>query len=218
MTVPRLHVVTDDEVLAAPWFRSRARDLLERHGPRIALHLRGPRTPAAQLLTLTESIAPATRDSGGVLLVNDRADVALAAAVDGVHAAQRSIPLAALRTLAPDWLIGASVHSVEEALAAAGAVGAATAAGADFLLVGTVWRSASHPGREGASPELVRQAAAAVDVPVIAIGGVTPERAAAACAAGAAGVAVLSGVWREEAPARAAGKYLEGMTSRAGVE
>lgn len=212
MTVPRLHVVTDDKVLAAPWFRSRARDLLQRHGPRIALHLRGPRTPAAQLLTLAESIATASRDSGGLLLVNDRADVALAAAVDGVHAGQRSIPLAALRTLAPQWLIGASVHSVQEAVAATGA------AGADFLLVGTVWSSASHPGREGAGPELVRQVAAAVDVPVIAIGGLTPERAMTACSAGAAGVAVISGVWRDDDPARAAGRYLEAMTSRAGVE
>lgn len=209
MTVPGLHVVTDDEVLAAPGFRTHARDLLERHGSRIALHLRGPHTPAAQLLMLAESLAPAATDSGGLLLVNDRADVALAAAVDGVQAGQRSIPLGALRTLAPDWLIGASVHSVEEAVAAAGA---------DFLLAGTVWSSASHPGREGAGPDLVRQVAAAVHVPVIAIGGVTPERARAACSAGAAGVAVLSGVWREDVPARAAGRYLEAMTSRAGVE
>lgn len=201
--VPALHVVTNDEVLSAPWFTTRARRLLETHGPAIALHVRGPRTSPARLLDLAERLVPAAADAGARVLVNDRADVALAAGAGGVHLGQRSLPVPAVRSMRADWLLGASVHSPDEA---------ADASGADYLVAGTIWPTASHPDREGTGLDLVRTLAAGFATPVVAIGGVTPERAVAACSAGAAGVAVLSGVWDDVDPVRAAGAYVEAMT------
>lgn len=203
MLVPGLHVVTDDEVLGAGGFSARASRLMERHGPAVALHLRGPRTSPSRLLELAGILSPVAAGSGARLLINDRVDVALAADVDGVQLGQRSLPVPAVRPLRPDWLIGASVHDAAEAVAAERA---------DFLVVGTVWPSASHPEREGGGLPLLRSVRDRVRLPVMVIGGVTPQRALDARAAGAAGVAVLRGVWGAEDPARAAGLYLDSMT------
>lgn len=208
IAVPGLHVVTNDEVLAASWFPARARRLVETAGSAIALHLRGPRTPPSRLLDLAELLAPVATASGTRILINDRADVALAAEADGVHLGQRSLPLSAVRSMRADWMVGVSVHSVEEA---------ASATGADFIVAGTIWPSASHPDREGAGLERLHTLATTTAAPVIAIGGVTPERASTARAAGAAGVAVLTGVWHEADPVGAAEAYVDAMNSGAGV-
>jgi thiamine-phosphate pyrophosphorylase len=118
------------------------------------------------------------------IVVNDRIDVALACGADGVHLRGDSIPIASARRLAPaGFLIGRSVHGVREAIAAAGA---------DYLIAGTVFPSASKPaaapllGLEGLSA-IVR----AVDRPVLAIGGVSGERIDEVAAAGAAGFAAI---------------------------
>jgi thiamine-phosphate pyrophosphorylase len=200
-SLPRLHVTTDDDILARDDFVDQATALLEAHGPAIALHLRGPGTATRALFERAGVLVPVARAQGALLLVNDRADVALAVDADGVQLGQRSLTPADARRLRRDWVVGVSVHSPEEA-AAALAMGSA-----DFLLVGTVWESRSHPGRPGAGPDLVRDVRGRSDAPAIAIGGVTPERVAAARRAGAWGVAVLSGVWDGDASAAAA-EYL----------
>lgn len=200
MRTPGLHVVTNDEVLADSRFPDRAGALLRAHGPDLALHLRGPRTPVRRLLDLARAIRQPASESGALLLVNDRVDVALAAAADGVQLGARSIPVAAARSIRQDWVIGASVHDPDEL---------PTAAGSDFVLVGTIWATASHPGREGAGLDRVRDVHRRTDRPIIAIGGVTPSRAAEARSAGAHGVAVIRGVWDAGDPVEAAGSYLE---------
>lgn len=201
MPLPGLHVVTDDEVLASAGFPERARALIEAHGPALAIHVRGPGTPVARLLAVAAALIPAARDSGALLLLNDRVDIALAVDADGVQLGRRSLPVAAARGLAPDWVIGVSVHGPDEA---------ASVDGADFLLLGTIWETASHPGWEGAGVELVRRVRARVRIPIIAIGGVTPERAADARDAGAAGVAAIRGIWESDDPVASAADYLEG--------
>jgi thiamine-phosphate pyrophosphorylase len=124
------------------------------------------------------------RASGrAVILVNDRVDVALASGADGVHLRADSPPTEAVRAIAPArWTIGRSVHSPEEA---GGEIGA------DYVMFGTVFPSDSKPGAAGAGLADLRDAAAACHAPVIAIGGITPERAALARSAGAAGVAAI---------------------------
>lgn len=86
----------------------------------------------------------------------------------------------------PLW--GASVHSVEAARRA-------ERAGAHYVVFGSVFPTASHPGAPAAGEEALRVVARAVDIPVYAIGGITPERVAACRAAGAHGVAVIGAVW-----------------------
>lgn len=201
--VPRLHVVTDDRVLSDREFEARARALLEAGGPRLGLHLRGHGTTGRRLHHLATALLPAARKCGALLLVNDRVDVALVAGLDGVQLGERSLPPGEARALLPrSVLVGASVHDVEGATRI-------SHEGADFLLVGTIFATPSHPGRPGAGPALVSGVARRVPTPVVAIGGVTPVRVREVRRAGALGVAVLSGVWGEDDPAGAARRYLE---------
>lgn len=166
-----------------------------------ALHLREKDLPAAELLRLAREVAAAVRPCATLVLVNGRLDVALAAGADGVHLGRDALPVGAARRLAerlagPGFLVGASVHSVEEARAAAGE-------GADYLLFGHVFETGSKPGLPGRGLEALAAVCAAVPVPVVAIGGLSPGNAAAARAAGAAGVAVLSAVMAAPDPGAA---------------
>ena len=142
--LPRLHLVSDDAVATSEDFVSLAVRLMESAGERLALHLRAPRASGRRLWELAIALRPAARANGSALLVNDRVDVALAVEADGVQCGVRSLDTATVRRLVGDgrW-VGVSVHDVAAAERAAGA-------GADFLLAGTLFASASHPGREGA--------------------------------------------------------------------
>ncbi len=207
--LPRLHLVTDDEVLSAASFAQRAERALEAGGAGVALHLRGHAQAGGCLFALAERLAPAARAAGALLLANDRVDVALCAALDGVELGRRSIPVADARALVgPERRIGYSAHALPEALEAVGE-------GADFLVMGTVYATPSHTGLEPAGPELVAEAARLAPVPVLGIGGVTPERAAALARRGAHGVAVVRGVWGAEDPAAAVREYLDALGSEA---
>jgi thiamine-phosphate diphosphorylase len=119
------------------------------------------------------------------VLVNSRVDVALACGAAGVHLPEDDLPLAAARALLGDRrLLGRSVHSAEAARRAA-------QEGADYLLFGPVFPTASHPGRPATGLAALREVAAAVETPVLAIGGVDAERARACQEAGAAGFAAI---------------------------
>jgi thiamine-phosphate pyrophosphorylase len=149
--------------------------------------LREKDLPAGELLCLACQLREVTRDRAA-LVVNDRVDVALAAGADGVHLGENALPVRAARAVAgtrTPFLVGRSVHSHEGAVRAA-------AEGADYLLLGTIFPSASHPGEPAAGVSLIRQVAPQVSLPVLAIGGVTASNARECVAAGAAGVAVIS--------------------------
>ncbi len=204
----RLHLVTDDAVLRAADFRERAQAVLVAHGPSLALHLRGHGLTGAELFELARDLGFAADAAGAEVLVNDRVDVALAGGVDGVQLGRRSLPIAAARALlGADAWIGYSAHDAAEAAQAA-------ADGADFLVVGSLYRTASHPERAPAGTALVRETIAALapaEVPVIGIGGITPERVSEVLAAGAYGVAVLGGVWHAADPVAATADYIAAL-------
>ena len=122
-----------------------------------------------------------------LLFVNDRIDVALAAGAHGVQLGGSSLPIEVARKLAPDLLIGRSVHDV-----ARGAD--AVRVGADLLLVGTMFASRSHPGQVPSGPSLVRKIAGLTSVPLVGIGGITPGNAPQVIGAGASGVAAISSI------------------------
>jgi len=164
-----------------------------------AVQLREKGLDTRDLCALAERLLPPLRSAGGLLLVNDRVDVALAVGADGVHLTRRSLPPAEARgLLGPDRLIGVSCHSAEE-------VAEAAAGGADFALLGPVYQTPSKL-RYGPPVGLdcLRLARSRCPGPLLAIGGIKPEGVAAVLAAGADGVAVISAVLAAADPARAA--------------
>jgi thiamine-phosphate diphosphorylase len=141
------------------------------------------------------------------ILVNDRVDIALAAGAHGVHLPSHGVPAARVRGMCPPgFLIGRSVHALDEATAAAGD------GAVDFLVFGTVFPSASKPALAPAGLEALRAIAAAVPLPVLAIGGITEERIRSVAAAGAAGFAAI-GLFADAAAE--GGDRLHGIVARA---
>jgi thiamine-phosphate diphosphorylase len=138
-----------------------------------------------RLLALTRSIVDAVETTAKVV-VNDRVDIALAAGADGVHLRADSPPAGAVRTMVPaDFLIGRSVHGEAEAIEAA-------SSGVDYLILGTIFPTASKPaGAACLGLEPLERAARTIHVPILAIGGITADRAGNLAAAGAAGFAAI---------------------------
>jgi thiamine-phosphate diphosphorylase len=137
------------------------------------------------------------------LFVNDRLDIALALHAAGVQLGAGSLPVSAARQLDAVWWIGKSVHDLAEAEAA-------RAEAADYLLVGPVYATASHPNR--APPPLGLEMLGRISelgLPVIAIGGIDPDRARHVKAAGAYGAAAIRALWDALDPAAAARRMLE---------
>ena len=146
---------------------------------------------AAQLLRLT-------REHGAYLAINDRLDVALALGADGVHLAGQSLPVEAAVSLAAGrTLVGRSVHGLAEAVSAA-------AAGADYLTFGHVFPTRSHPGLPPHGLAELAEIVEAVDVPVLAIGGITADNLESVLATSCAGIAVISAILADPEPDRAA--------------
>ena len=142
-----------------------------------------------------------------VVLVNDRVDVALAADADGVHLPARGLPPSAARRLLPasdGWLVGVSVHSVEEARLAA-------SAGADYVTYGHIFPTGSKPGLPSRGLGALAEVVAAVEVPVLAIGGITAGNVGSVLQTGCAGVAVIRALLQEADPERAAAALREAM-------
>lgn len=142
------------------------------------------RAPSATARGLEREAERLVAEASVPVLVNSRVDIALATAAVGVHLPERDVPVsAARRLLASPRLVGRSVHS------AAGAR-EAELGGADYVVFGPVFATPSHPG-SGLGLEALREASSAVDIPVLAIGGVDAERLEACIAAGAAGFAAI---------------------------
>lgn len=142
------------------------------------------------LLEFTLSVRDAVAPWGATVIVNDRVDIALAAAADGVHLGAGDLPLSTVRRLAPTLLIGATCRSAEE-------VRRACAAGADYAGFGPIFASGSKadlPAPLGVS------ALGDADLPVIAIGGIDATNARSVIDAGAYGVAVIGAIWRHPDP------------------
>ena len=146
------------------------------------------------------SIRKASGDSVPVL-VNGNWEAALACGARHIHLPEKSLPLGVARwRLGGNGLIGKSVHSLEGALKA-------QADGADYLVAGSIFASASHPDIAPAGLEFLREVCAAITIPVVAIGGVTPENVGECILAGAAGAAVLSPLMTAEDPREVAQAY-----------
>ncbi len=174
--LPRLHAVTDAAILATDDFGVRAAAIAAA-GSAVALHARDRSAGGAALVRAADRLVALARPAEAAVFVNGRPDVAAAVGAQGVQLAADDLAPADARAILPGGWIGRSVHSEAEAAAA-------VAEGADYLLVGNVYQTASHPGRAAVGLGLVR-AAAALGRPVIAIGGLDAARAAEVRDAGA---------------------------------
>jgi thiamine-phosphate pyrophosphorylase len=198
--LPRLHVVTDERIARRADLPDVAVAIAGSGDARMAFHARGRSLSGLDhyRLAIALSAYPPIR-----LFVNDRLDVALAAGAHGVQLTAGSLPPSAARRLRAEWRIGYSAHALAEARAA-------LVEGADYLVVGPVYDTATHPA-------IAPLGLAGLDAftrlgsPVIAIGGVTPERVPALLAAGAYGVAAIRAVWDAPDPALAVRAMLEAL-------
>jgi thiamine-phosphate pyrophosphorylase len=138
------------------------------------------------LLALTRAVIAAVAGTGARVVVNDRTDIALAAGADGVHLPAASPSADRIRSIVPPgFLIGRSVHGEREAVGAAGS-------GVDYLILGTIFPSASKPGgTKWLGPDVLGRVARAVPIPLLAIGGVTADKVTNIAATGAAGIAAI---------------------------
>lgn len=168
------------------------------------VQLREKDLPGRELLELARSLLDAI-DGRAKLIVNERADVALAAGAQGVQLGEEGLPVSAARlTLGSGALIGRSVHSAAAAFQA-------EADGADFLIVGTMFASRSHPGEAPAGPDLMRQVHGKSRLPLLGIGGINPENAPQVIDSGALGVAVITNILAAADPGEAASQLKEAM-------
>jgi len=171
-----------------------------------AVQLREKDLPTRPLLGLARELTDLARPYGARVLVNDRADICLAAGSDGAHLPAAGLrPAAARRVLGPDRLIGASAHSADAAVRA-------ETEGADFIVLGPIFETPSkrafgHPIGLG---ELER-ARMRCRVPLFAIGGVTAARVREVVKAGAHGVAVVGSVMAADDVERAARELLTAL-------
>ncbi len=187
----RLVVITDPTLAAPRTVVEVVRAAVEAGAP--AVQLRNKGQSARELLTIGRELRSITRASGALLFVNDRLDVALALEADGVHVGPEDLTVAAVRALAPvGFLIGRSADQVSVARQA-------VEDGADYIGCGAVYATTT----KGDAGEVIGldgldRVAAAVNVPVVAIGGITVARAAEVGRTRATGIAVVGAVMAAE--------------------
>jgi thiamine-phosphate pyrophosphorylase len=161
------------------------------------VQVRAPELERTDFFNLAAAVMETVGDDA-LVVINNRVDVALAIDAGGVQLGERGPAVKAARRVGgDDWLIGRSVHSLEGSLKAETDL-------ADYLLLGTLYETASHSGQPGVGIDLISEVAASVQLPIIGIGGINPERAADVMSAGARGVAVIGAILGSDDPERAA--------------
>ena len=153
------------------------------------LQLREKDAPRAEIVLRARTLAPLARAAGVPFVVNDDVEAAALVGVDGVHVGLDDAACVDARAaLGPDAIVGVSVQTVEQALAA-------QAAGADYLGVGAVFGTPTKPDAADVGTDGLRAICAAADIPVVAIGGLNEQTIPALAGTGADGAAVVSAIF-----------------------
>ncbi len=201
LVLPRLYVILDAALITSPE-RDCAASLAQA-GVRL-LQYRNKSASARQYLESSRKLAESLLPQGVTFFVNDRPDVAFLAGASGVHVGQDDLDVEqARRVVGGDKLVGVSTHNLEQ-------FERAVASSADYIAVGPVFSTASKANPDPVvGVDFIRKVRALTDKPIVAIGGITLERAASAIAAGADSVAVISGILSAPNPARRAREYVK---------
>lgn len=198
MTLPRLYAILDVEVctrighdpmeVVDAWLEAGVR----------LVQLRAKTLASGPLCEMAAAVTERVAAAGGLHVLNDRADLAVLARAHGVHVGQDDLPVEdARRIVGPDALVGVSTHGDAQ-------LAEALATSASYVAVGPVFgTSTKDTGYAPVGLDFVRRAALAARVPVVAIGGITLERAPSVVAAGAAAAAVISDLHAGDPGARA---------------
>jgi len=198
---PRLYVILDATLLDNS-LHDCARELAAA-GVRW-LQYRDKSASARDLLETSQKLISSLSSRGSSLIVNDRPDVAALAGAAGVHVGQEDLDAEQAReVVGKEMWVGVSTHTLEQ-------VRRAAATSADYIAVGPVFHTTSKANPDPVvGLELIRQARPLTDKPIVAIGGITLDRAASVIAAGADSVAVIRDVLCAVKPAEQARRYLE---------
>jgi len=190
----RVYVLITESLCALPWPQVVRAAASAGAG---CFQLREPDLDDRALLARAHEFVALCREVGALGLINNRADIAVAAGADGVHVGQGDLPVdAARRVVGPQAIVGVSTHNHAEARAA-------IATSADYIAVGPMFATMLKPDYPIAGPQYLRQVRALTALPLVAIGGVTPTNASTIAEAGANAVAVCSAIIAAQDPAAA---------------
>ena len=197
---PRLYVIVDAGLMREPTTEI-ARKLLGA-GVKM-LQYRAKNVPAKEMLASARELAGVARSAGARFFVNDRPDVAYLSKAHGVHVGQDDLDVEEARAVVgPEAWVGLSTHNIEQFEKAA-------RSSADYIAIGPIFETTSKVNPDPVvGLELVRRVRRLTERPVVAIGGITLERAAEVIDAGADSVAVISDILGAEDPAERASQYL----------
>jgi thiamine-phosphate pyrophosphorylase len=201
LVLPRLYVILDAALLTVPETES-ARELADA-GVRL-LQYRNKSASSCEFFASSKKLSSVLLARGVSFLVNDRADVAFLAEASGVHVGQEDLGVEAARTvIGAQKLVGVSTHTLKQFQEAA-------ATSADYIAVGPVFSTSTkaHPDPL-IGTEFIRRARPLTEKSIVAIGGITLERAAEVIAAGADSVAVISDILRAPNPGKRARQYID---------
>ena len=193
-----MHAVTDAAVLALDDLGVRAAALAS-GGSAVALHARDHCARAEELAGVAYRFVKLARPAEAQVFVNGRPDIARAVGAHGVQLADDDLAPDDARLVLGDGLVGRSAHSADDVLRARDE-------GADFVVLGHIFQTPGHAGRPLGLDELER--AVAVQIPVVAIGGINAENAASVRSTGAWGVAAIRALWHAANPAEAVRQML----------
>ena len=166
------------------------------------IQLREKDLPVRAFVRLAQEVRRVTAAANALLIINDRVDVALACGADGVHLGQEDFPVDAARRLAPELIIGASTHSIEEARAAQDA-------GASYINIGPLFPTGTKAwSGEFLGIEGLRRIAPAASIPYTVMGGIKREHIPDLLRAGARTIAVVTAITMADDPESAAREML----------
>lgn len=216
-----LHILTSDEIVSRPDFLPKAIEIIGALNSSGFFHIRTRILSTASLLRLAQELGSYCNSSGCSLVINERVDIALAAEAQGTQLGRGALSFADTERAAlsvhkrdpyvynpqVDGIlnfnmplkIGMSIHNVTEI---------DHNIRPDWYMAGHVFESASHPAQTPLGLGQLSEIARSTSVPVIAVGGITPERTRQVLNTGAKGVAVISDVWSSGSPKEAVGRYL----------
>ena len=195
-----LYAVTDRAWIGERTLKEQVEEALR--GGATCIQLREKNLTKEALLAEALEIRPLCQQYHVPLIINDHADVALAAGADGVHVGQEDTDVREIRRTAGDRLIiGVSAHTVEEAVTA-------ERSGADYLGIGAVFPTGTKSNVTAMPLETLRAICAAVSIPKVAIGGIHASNAGLLAGSGIDGIAVVSGIFGAPDPRAAAEELL----------